>query len=118
MRHYLLVALMLTGCGTAPAPLAAAVMPTEAQAAWLTPGERMDALQQIRRLLEANTPDGRVEVEAIDVQQRLFGHRYPFKATKRVIRPLRTFVYHVEGEYNDLAHALRIDQQVELVQPN
>ena len=57
-------------------------------------------------------------MESIDVQQRLFEHRYPFKASKRVIRPLRTFVYRVEGEYNDLTNALRIDQQVEVVQPS
>jgi hypothetical protein len=118
MRSLLLLALVLAGCGTTPLPLADRAASSVPQAEWLSPRERADATQQIRRLLEANTPDGRVEIDTLDVQQRLLGHRYPFTASKRVIRPLRTFVYRVEGVYDDRTNALRVDKEVEVVRPN
>jgi hypothetical protein len=118
MRYLFCLTLLLAGCGAQPAPLAATTQAAAApQAEWLTQRERQDAEGQIRRLLEKNTPDGRIEIDTIDVQQRLLGHRYPFKASKRVIRPLRTFYYRVEGTYDDRWNRLDVDREVEVVSP-
>lgn len=116
MRILLCLTLLLAGCGAQPAPLAATIAPAAApQAEWLTQRERQDAVQQIRRLLEKNTPDGRIEIDAIDVQQRLFGHRYPFVASKRVIKLARTVYYRVEGTYDDRGNRLDVDRELEVI---
>lgn len=119
---------MLPGCGalsaiTLPEALVqvAAEAPPAAggdvDASWLGGAERAALERALRRYLERTTPDGRLEVTRVEIEQKLLGARYRFKAVKRVFRPRVTIVHRVTGVYDKREDRIVELREVAIVDP-
>jgi len=115
-RAFLALALVLAlpGCGALPnltvqLPAAKAAVAGEPSASWLGGVERAALERALRRYLERTTPDGRLEVTHVAIEQKLFGARYGFRAVKRVEKLRKTVVHKLTGVYDK-----REDRIVEL----
>lgn len=104
--------------GDAPRPATAQLAQAGGvSASWLGGTERAALERALRRYLEASTPDGRIEITRVEIEQKLFGARYRFNAVKRVIRPRVTIVHRVVGVYNKNQDRIVELRETEVIDP-